>query len=144
KPCFNSAAVFRNKKILSIHQKSLLPTYDVFDEGRYFEPAKKRELLILDEHRIGVTICEDVWNDTDFAARPLYHSDPVKIAVESGAEFIVNISSSPYHLEKWDERRELLRGEAMKYGKYVVYVNLVGGNDELIFDGRSVVIAPDG
>jgi NAD+ synthase (glutamine-hydrolysing) len=144
KPCFNSAAVIRNKEILSIHRKSLLPTYDVFDEGRYFEPAKQRQLLILDEHRIGVTICEDVWNDKDFASRPLYHFDPVKMAVESGAEFIVNISSSPYHLEKWDERRELLRGEAMKYGKYVVYVNLVGGNDELIFDGRSVVIAPDG
>jgi NAD+ synthase (glutamine-hydrolysing) len=144
KPCFNSAAVIRNRKIISIHRKSLLPTYDVFDEGRYFEPAKQRQLLVLDEQRIGVTVCEDVWNDKDFAVRPLYHLDPVKMAVESGAEVIVNISSSPYHLEKWDERRELLRGEAMKYGKHVVYVNLIGGNDELIFDGRSVVFSPEG
>ncbi len=144
KPCFNSAAVIRNRKIISIHRKSLLPTYDVFDEGRYFEPAKQRQLLVLDEQRIGVTVCEDVWNDKDFAVRPLYHLDPVKIAIDNGAEFIVNISSSPYHLEKWDERRELLRGEAMKYGRHVVYVNLIGGNDELIFDGRSVVFSPQG
>jgi NAD+ synthase (glutamine-hydrolysing) len=144
KPVFNSAAVFRDRRILSIHRKSLLPTYDVFDEGRYFEPAKQQQLLILDKQRIGVTICEDVWNDQDFALRPLYHIDPVKVAVDSGAELIVNISSSPYHLEKWDERRELLRGEAVKYRKHVVYVNLVGGNDELIFDGRSVIISPEG
>ena len=144
KPFFNSAAVIRNKKIISVHRKSLLPTYDVFDEGRYFEPAKQRQLLILDEHKIGVTICEDVWNDKDFAPSPIYSLDPVQVAVETGAEFIINISSSPYHLEKWDERRELLRGEAMKYRKHVVYVNLVGGNDELIFDGRSVIFSPDG
>lgn len=144
KPFFNSAAVIRNRKIISIHRKSLLPTYDVFDEGRYFEPAKQRQLLILDEHKIGVTICEDVWNDKDFAPSPIYSLDPVQMAVETGAEFIINISSSPYHLEKWDERRELLRGEAMKYRKHVVYVNLVGGNDELIFDGRSVIFSPEG
>ncbi|PWT88435.1 MAG: NAD+ synthase [Acidobacteria bacterium] len=144
KGAYNSAAVIRNRKVISIHRKSLLPTYDVFDEARYFEPSNKQELLILDEQRIGLTICEDVWNDKDYAPRLLYHLDPVQKAVESGAEFIINISSSPYHLEKWDERHQLLRGEAMKYRKHVVYVNLVGGNDELIFDGRSVVFSPDG
>ena len=144
KACYNSAAVLRDGKILSIHRKFLLPTYDVFDEGRYFEPAKEQQILILDGHRIGVTICEDIWNDKDYAPQKLYHLDPVHMAVEKNAEFIVNISSSPYHLEKWQERHELLRGEALKYKKFVVYVNLVGGNDELIFDGRSVVFSPEG
>ncbi|HJZ11527.1 MAG TPA: NAD+ synthase, partial [Acidobacteriota bacterium] len=144
KACYNSAAVLRGGKILSIHRKFLLPTYDVFDEGRYFEPAKEQQILILDGHRIGVTICEDIWNDKDYAPQKLYHLDPVHMAVEKNAEFIVNISSSPYHLEKWQERHELLRGEALKYKKFVVYVNLVGGNDELIFDGRSVVFSPEG
>lgn len=141
---FNSAGVIRNGKVLSVHRKSLLPTYDVFDEGRYFEPSREQELLLLDGHKIGVTICEDIWNDKDYAPQLLYHSDPVQIAVSKQAELIVNISSSPYHLEKWEERHELIRGEAMKYGKFLVYVNLVGGNDELIFDGRSVVFSPQG
>ena len=144
KPFYNSAAVIRDGKILSIHRKSLLPTYDVFDEGRYFEPATEQAPLVLDGRRIGVTICEDIWNDKDYAPRRLYHNDPVQIAVQKNAEFIVNISSSPYHLEKWQERHELIRGEALKYRKHVVYVNLVGGNDELIFDGRSVVFSPEG
>lgn len=144
KRVFNSAAVIRNRRIISIHRKSLLPTYDVFDEDRYFEPATSQELLVLDDQKIGVTICEDVWNDRDYAPSHLYHLDPVQKAVEKGAELIINISSSPYHLEKWNERHQLLHGQAMKYGKYVVYVNLVGGNDELIFDGRSVVFSPTG
>lgn len=144
KPFYNSAAVIRDRKILSVHRKTLLPTYDVFDEGRYFEPAPNQEPLILGGRRIGVTICEDIWNDRDYAPRLLYHTDPVHAAVQKNAEFIVNISSSPYHLEKWAERHELIRGEALKYKKHVIYVNLVGGNDELIFDGRSVVFSPDG
>lgn len=144
KPFFNAAAVVRNRKILHIYHKSLLPTYDVFDEGRYFEPAKEQEPLLLDDHKVGLTICEDVWNDKDYTPRSLYHLDPVQTAVRKGAELIINISSSPYTLDKWDERHELLRGEALKYGKYVAYANLVGGNDELIFDGRSVVFDPNG
>ena len=144
KPFYNSAAVIRDGRILSVHRKSLLPTYDVFDEGRYFEPAADQEPLLLDGRRIGITICEDIWNDRDYSPRLLYHTDPVQAAVQKDAEFIVNISSSPYHLEKWEERHELIRGEAMKYRKYVIYVNLVGGNDELIFDGRSVVFSPKG
>jgi NAD+ synthase (glutamine-hydrolysing) len=122
----------------------LLPTYDVFDEGRYFEPSAGNDPLILNDKRIGITICEDIWNDRDYAPRLLYHSDPVQAAVQKNADFILNISSSPYHLEKWDERHQLIRGEALKYKKHVVYVNLVGGNDELIFDGGSVVFTPEG
>jgi len=141
---YNSAAVIKNRKVVSIHRKSLIPTYDVFDEGRYFEPAKDQQLFILEGQRIGVTICEDIWNEKDYAPQLLYHLNPVKIAAEKNADFIINISSSPYHLEKWDERHDLMRGEAMRYHKFVVYVNLIGGNDELIFDGRSVVFSPDG
>ncbi len=141
---YNSAAVLRERRVISVHRKTLLPTYDVFDEGRYFEPSREQEPLLLDGHKIGVTICEDIWNDKDYAPRLLYHSDPVQSAVLKHAELIVNISSSPYHLEKWEERHELIRGEAMKYAKFLVYVNLIGGNDELIFDGRSVVFSPQG
>lgn len=144
KPFFNAAAVVRSGKVISVYHKSLLPTYDVFDEGRYFESAKSQEPIVMDEYRLGLTICEDVWNDRDYAPRMLYHLDPVQSAVQQGAEFIVNISSSPYTLDKWDERHELLRGEAKKYQKHVVYVNLIGANDELIFDGRSVVFNPEG
>ena len=144
KPCYNSAAVVRNRKVVSVHRKSLLPTYDVFDEDRYFEPSRTQETAYLEGHQLGVTICEDVWNDRDAVPRRLYHLDPVQIAVQKGAEFIVNISASPYHLEKWEERHSLLQGEARKYGKYVVYLNLVGANDELIFDGRSVIFSPEG
>jgi NAD+ synthase (glutamine-hydrolysing) len=144
KPCYNSAAVIRNGKVISTHRKSLIPTYDVFDEGRYFEPSKKHDVLTLDRQKLGVTICEDIWNDRESVPRLLYHLDPVQMAVEHGAEIVVNISASPYHIEKWVERHELLRHEAKKHGKIVIYVNLVGGNDELIFDGRSVVFSPEG
>lgn len=144
KPCYNSAAVIRNGEVVSVHRKTLIPTYDVFDEGRYFEPSKTQDLLVLDQHKIGVTVCEDIWNDRESVPRLLYHVDPVDLAIEKGAEIIVNISASPYHIEKWIERHELLRREAEKHRKTVIYVNLVGGNDELIFDGRSVVFSPEG
>ncbi len=144
KPCFNAAAIIRDRKVVSIHRKTLLPTYDVFDEGRYFEPSKTQELIQLFGHQVGVTVCEDVWNDKDTFPRPLYHTDPLQIQVNMGAEYIMNISSSPYHQEKWEERHNLLQNEARKYRKFVIYVNLVGGNDELIFDGRSVIFSPEG
>jgi NAD+ synthase (glutamine-hydrolysing) len=144
KPFFNSAAVIGERRVLNVYRKSLLPTYDVFDEGRYFEPAGSQQPWILNKKKIGITICEDIWNDRDSAPRLLYHTDPVQSAVQQNADFIVNISSSPYHLEKWEERHELIRGEALKYKRHVIYVNLVGGNDELIFDGRSVVFNPEG
>ncbi|HSE43641.1 MAG TPA: NAD+ synthase [Acidobacteriota bacterium] len=144
KACFNSAAVIRDRKVVSIHRKTLLPTYDVFDEGRYFEPARTHDLVMLEGHLVGVTVCEDVWNDKDSFARPLYHTDPLQISVKMGAEYVMNISASPYHKEKWEERHNLLQNEARKYHKFVIYCNLVGGNDELIFDGRSIIVSPDG
>jgi len=144
KPCFNSAAIIRDRKIISVHRKSLLPTYDVFDEGRYFEPSSAQELVQMNGCPVGVTVCEDVWNDKDSFPRPLYHIDPLQIQVNMGAEYIMNISASPYHQEKWEERHKLLQNEARKYRKFVIYLNLVGGNDELIFDGRSVIFSPQG
>ncbi len=144
KPCFNSAAIIRDRKVISVHRKSLLPTYDVFDEGRYFEPSETQDLVELIGTPVGVTVCEDVWNDKDSFPRPLYHIDPLQIQVTMGAEYIMNISASPYHQEKWEERHKLLQNEARKYGKFVIYLNLVGGNDELIFDGRSVIFSPQG
>jgi NAD+ synthase (glutamine-hydrolysing) len=144
KPCFNSAAIIRDRKIISIHRKSLLPTYDVFDEGRYFEPSQMQELVQMNGHTVGVTVCEDVWNDKDSFPRPLYKIDPLQMQVNMGAEYIMNISASPYHQEKWEERHKLLQSEARKYRKFVIYSNLVGANDELIFDGRSVIFSPEG
>ena len=144
KPCFNSAAIIRDRKIISIHRKSLLPTYDVFDEGRYFEPSQTQDLVQMNGIPVGVTVCEDVWNDKDSFPRPLYKIDPLQIQVKMGAEYIMNISASPYHQEKWEERHKLLQSEARKYGKFVIYSNLVGANDELIFDGRSVIFSPQG
>jgi NAD+ synthase (glutamine-hydrolysing) len=144
KPCFNSAAIIRDRKIIGVHRKSLLPTYDVFDEGRYFEPSETQDLVQLLGTTVGVTVCEDVWNDKDSFPRPLYHIDPLQIQVNMGAKYIMNISASPYHQEKWEERHKLLQNEARKYGKFVIYLNLVGGNDELIFDGRSVIFSPQG
>ncbi|MCI0447434.1 NAD+ synthase [bacterium] len=144
KPCFNSAAIIRDRKIIGVHRKSLLPTYDVFDEGRYFEPSETQDLVQLLGTPVGVTVCEDVWNDKDSFPRPLYQIDPLQIQVNMGAEYIMNISASPYHQEKWEERHKLLQNEARKYGKFVIYLNLVGGNDELIFDGRSVIFSPQG
>lgn len=144
KPCFNSAAIIRDRKIISVHRKSLLPTYDVFDEGRYFEPSQTQELVQMNGHPVGVTVCEDVWNDKDSFPRPLYKIDPLQMQVNMGAEYIMNISASPYHQEKWEERHKLLQNEARKYRKFVIYSNLVGANDELIFDGRSVIFSPQG
>jgi NAD+ synthase (glutamine-hydrolysing) len=144
KPCFNSAAIIRDRKIISVHRKSLLPTYDVFDEGRYFESSQLQELVQMNGVPVGVTVCEDVWNDKDSFPRPLYKIDPLQMQVNMGAEYIMNISASPYHQEKWEERHKLLQSEARKYRKFVIYSNLVGANDELIFDGRSVIFSPEG
>jgi NAD+ synthase (glutamine-hydrolysing) len=144
KPFYNAAAIIHDGKVASIHRKSLLPTYDVFDEDSYFEPSRIQETTTIEGVRVGVTICEDVWNDRDSFPRRLYHLDPVQIAVQKGAEYVINISASPYHLDKWEERHNLLQREAQRYKKFVVYLNLVGANDEVIFDGRSVIFSPDG
>jgi NAD+ synthetase len=136
----NSAAVLQNGKIIWRTTKSLLPTYDVFDEDRYFEPAKKIEPFVLNGKKIGITICEDIWNDEDFWPERLYRRDPVRELISQGAKMILNISASPWSVGKEKTRLEMLQRVARDEKIPLAQVNLVGANDELIFDGHSVAL----
>jgi NAD+ synthetase len=136
----NSAAVLQNGKIIWRTTKSLLPTYDVFDEDRYFEPAKNVELFVFNGRKIGITVCEDIWNDEDFWPERLYRRDPVRELISQGAEIILNISASPWHDGKEKMRLEMLQRVARDEKIPLAQVNLVGANDELIFDGHSVAL----
>jgi NAD+ synthase (glutamine-hydrolysing) len=144
KRLFNAAALCRHGRVVAVRHKSLLPTYDVFDEDRYFEPASNVEPIALDGTRLGVTVCEDVWNDRELWPRRLYHRDPVEELAAAGADVFVNISASPFTLDVSDVRRRLIRQAAVEHGRYFFYVNQVGGHDEIVFDGHSIGVAPDG
>jgi NAD+ synthase (glutamine-hydrolysing) len=144
KRLFNAAALCHDGRLVERRYKSLLPTYDVFDEDRYFEPAHDVSPMAFKGLRLGVSICEDVWNDRDFWPMRLYHRDPVSDLADQGADLFINISASPFTVDKADLRRRLIRQEASKYGRYFFYLNQVGGNDELIFDGHSIGIDPAG
>ncbi|MGA9453759.1 MAG: NAD+ synthase [Verrucomicrobiia bacterium] len=136
----NSAAVLQNGQIVWRTHKCLLPTYDVFDEDRYFEPAKVVAPFVFNGHKLGITICEDIWNDEDFWPERLYRRDPVKELISQGAEIILNISASPWHDGKEKTRLAMLQRVARDERVPLAQVNLVGANDELIFDGHSVVL----
>lgn len=141
----NAAAFIQDKKIISIHHKSLLPTYDVFDEHRYFEPAHNVYPVKFTDYTLGISICEDIWNDEEFWTRPLYEKDPIESLVLQKANIIINISSSPFTVEKHEKiRLPMLVHDALKYKVPLIYVNQVGGNDELVFDGNSTVINAEG
>jgi NAD+ synthase (glutamine-hydrolysing) len=140
----NSAAVLQRGRILSIHRKSLLPTYDVFDEWRYFEPATSVACAVVDGRRIGVSVCEDIWNDADFWPRRLYREDPIEKLVTDGAELIVNVSACPYTMEKRHLIPRMLAGTARRWRKPLVFVNQVGGQDDLVFGGSSLVLDETG
>jgi len=137
RPLFNTAVLLQQGKIGQRFRKSLLPTYDVFDEDRYFEPFRGPQVLNIEGARVGVSICEDVWNDRDFWKRRRYHHDPVEELARVGAQVIVNLSASPFTVGKHRRREEMLSNMARKHRVPVVYVNQYGGNDDLIFDGRS-------
>ena len=137
RPLFNSAVLLKGGVVGPAFHKTLLPTYDVFDEDRYFEPAEGPQILDLNGRRLGISICEDAWNDRDFWKRRRYHRDPMEVLAQSGAEVIVNLSASPFTAGKQLLREKMLGHMAGKYGLPMVIVNQVGGNDELIFDGRS-------
>ena len=141
---YNAAAVIQNGKILQRVMKSLLPTYDVFDEDRYFEPADKIVPVELNGQKIAVTICEDIWNDADFWPERRYRRDPVDDLVKAGAELIVNISASPWQRGKEATRLAMLQQVARDENVPLVQVNMVGANDELIFDGHSVALNAKG
>lgn len=140
----NSAAVLHRGEIQFVQSKMLLPTYDVFDELRYFAPASKQQVFPFGEKQMAVTICEDAWNDKHFWPRRLYSVDPVEELLHAGANMVLNIAASPFHLGKRELRRKMLATIARDNKVPVVMVNQVGGNDSLVFDGSSVVIGPDG
>ena len=135
----NSIALLQNGRILATRAKTLLPTYDVFDEDRYFEPAAENAPVDFNGSKIGLTICEDAWNDEDFWDDRRYRRNPPAELADAGAHLILNASASPWHLGKNRTRREMFSKLAIKSKCPVLYCNLVGGNDELIFDGNSLV-----
>ncbi len=155
KPLYNSIALLEAGKIKNIFHKRLLPTYDVFDEDRYFQPGNKSNSFNLSPIRrgekdieqaikIGVTICEDLWNDEAFWGKRSYESNPIADLAESGVDVIVNLSASPYTFGKQGLREKILRHSATRYDIPILYVNQVGANDDLIFDGNSVVFSSKG
>ena len=144
KTVMNSAALLRDGRIEFIQSKMLLPTYDVFDEMRNFAPARSQQLFDFCGKRMALTICEDAWNDKHFWNRQLYTVDPVEELVRAGGNFVLNISASPFWLGKREFRRDMLAAIAKNRNVPVAMVNQVGGNDSLVFDGSSLVIAPDG
>jgi NAD+ synthase (glutamine-hydrolysing) len=133
----NSAALIERGRIAFTQTKSLLPTYDVFDEARYFTPGERDRLYTFDGRGLALTICEDAWNDKQFWERRLYMRDPVEELAQAGAQILISINASPYHMGKRALRREIFANTARRYKLPVVYVNQVGGNDSLIFDGSS-------
>lgn len=135
KSLYNSAVLFEDGRILHQVNKQLLPTYDVFDERRHFEPGQPSRPFAYKGHRIGLTICEDAWNDKDIFRRRLYALDPVGQLVAEGADLLINIAASPFHMGKREFRDGLLAGLAAKHKVPLVFVNQVGGNDHILFDG---------
>lgn len=144
KPVSNAAALIYRGKVLLDYVKILLPFYDVFDESRYFEPGTSVGIFDLEGVRVGITICEDIWNDKNFWRRRLYPRDPVEEITRAGAKLLLNIASSPYTTEKIQLRHDMLRTIAEQHQIPVAYVNHVGGNDQLILDGSSLAFGAGG
>ncbi len=144
RPLFNSAGLVVDGAVKFVQHKTLLPEYDVFDEARYFEPAIKQETFKIAGVDVGLTACEDMWSSHRFAGRSLYHSDPARALANAGAHVILNLSASPFTIGKQTIRRDLITKSAQAHGVDIVYCNMVGGNDELVFDGRSFACDPRG
>lgn len=140
----NSAAFLADRRIVSVHHKTLLPTYDVFDEGRYFDPAPSVQTVLWRGVRLGISICEDCWNDRLYWRRRLYPVDPIEQLDRAGMDVLINLSASPFWMGKRRIKQEMYVEVARRYRVPLVQVNLVGGNDSLVFDGWSNVFAPDG
>jgi NAD+ synthase (glutamine-hydrolysing) len=143
RPLHNVAHLLHHGEIKSTFYKSLLPTYDVFDEDRYFEPGQSAGIAEVDGMRIGVTICEDIWNDKDFWKYQRYGNDPVERLVGK-VDCLINLSGSPFTVGKQQFRESMLKAIATKYQSPICYVNQVGGNDDLVFDGRSCAVDAKG
>ena len=144
KSLFNSIALLENGQIKQIFHKRLLPTYDVFDENRYFEPGLQASYFTLDNVDIGVTICEDLWNDEEFLGKRHYPVNPIADLAILRVDIIVNLSASPYSVGKQQYRESMLKHSAVRFAQPMIYTNQVGGNDDLIFDGRSFALNRQG
>jgi NAD+ synthase (glutamine-hydrolysing) len=144
KKLFNSAALVSGGKILSMHHKSLLPTYDVFDEARYFDQSPAVEVMSFRGETLGITVCEDAWNDPGLWKDRSYPDDPVEALARKGATILINMSASPFHAGKDATRYEVVSGHAMKHSLPFIYVNQVGANDDVIFDGTSLFVDSKG
>ncbi|HTO99044.1 MAG TPA: NAD+ synthase [Myxococcales bacterium] len=142
---YNAVALLQEGGVQAVIRKCLLPTYDVFDEQRHFDPAPEPgALLTVAGAKLGVSICEDLWNDKQFWKQQRYPRDPIEELAAKGAEAILNLSASPYAMGKPEVRRRMLGAAARRHGLPVAMCNLVGGNDSLIFDGRSLLVLADG
>ncbi|MCC5659562.1 NAD+ synthase [Nostoc sp. XA010] len=144
KSLFNSMALLEDGKVKQVFHKRLLPTYDVFDERRYFEPGLQANYFTLDDIHIGVTICEDLWNDEEFWGKRSYAINPIADLAILGVDLIVNLSASPYTVGKQQFRETMLSHSAVRFQQPMIYANQVGGNDDLIFDGRSFALNRQG
>ncbi len=140
----NAAALIDAGRVVTVRRKTLLPTYDVFDEWRYFEPAVTLAPVPFRGRSLGISICEDIWNDGDFWPHRLYRTDPIERLVAAGADLLVNISASPYTIEKRHLRPRMLASVARHWQKPLVFVNQVGGQDDLVFDGASAAYDASG
>ncbi|MGP1373636.1 MAG: NAD+ synthase [Almyronema sp.] len=144
KPLYNSTALLLGGQIQQIFHKRLLPTYDVFDEDRYFEPGYQINQFQLDGLTVGVTVCEDLWNDEEFWGKRTYKTNPIADLIQHGVDLVINLSASPYSVGKQKLREAMLGHTAKRYSCPIVYTNQVGGNDDLIFDGSSLVVNRQG
>ncbi|HLP89217.1 MAG TPA: NAD+ synthase [Nostocaceae cyanobacterium] len=144
KSLFNSMALLETGKVKQIFHKRLLPTYDVFDENRYFEPGLQANNFTLDNINIGVTICEDLWNNEEFWGKRSYAVNPLADLASLGVDLLVNLSASPYTVSKQNVREAMLKHSAENFKLPIIYTNQVGGNDDLIFDGRSFAVNREG
>jgi NAD+ synthase (glutamine-hydrolysing) len=136
---YNSAAIIRDRKLIGFADKTLLPEYDVFDDPRYFEPAHERQLFAVEGCRMGVAVCEDFWNDKTFWKERLYAHDPADELIDLGAQILISINASPFNKGKMGQRCAMVSHRAKTAKLPIVFVNLVGGNDGIIFDGASIV-----
>src|SRR5919202_3239984 len=140
KSLFNSAVLLQNGAVKKVFHKRLLPTYDVFDEDRYFEPGENSNYFTIGELKIGVTICEDLWNNEEFWGKRSYPGDPVSDLVKLGVDLVVNLSASPYSAGKRGVRSAMLQHSFIRCGLPIIYANQIGGNDDIIFDGSSFAV----
>ncbi len=140
KSLFNSAVLLQNGAVKQVFHKRLLPTYDVFDEDRYFEPGENSNYFSIGELKIGVTICEDLWNNEEFWGKRSYAGDPVSDLAKLGVDLVVNLSASPYSAGKRGVRSAMLQHSVIRCEIPIIYANQVGGNDDIIFDGSSFAV----